>query len=379
MKKVLIFRIIAVVLVTLVIAGAITFAWYINTRKTKSIDIDSTGISISYKINSNNQTNEETYDINNVAFFDITSQNEAYYLPSMAVSFKLNIVNYSTQAVDVSVYQNTQSYHLGTDVDDGTLSVYKYTKTFVTKNTYDQNTHFVYNNDSYKYSSPASFISGEDYYTREKLFDADPTITTTNNVSKITEIDLGESDYTYVIDGDGLGFAVEEFVVATNLTQEQFNLNGAIFYTYEDSKYTVAKEYDSSKTYYEKRTVAYLSDFTISANKITEVNYSVTGAYVTCIVADATKLTSSGGTYVLPSVAEANKYSTSVESYLTTKTMTHSYTTPNKLASGALNTAGGEKDVYVFVYGVQPYQGATNNFLDNSKNVYPVSLIIEAK
>ena len=59
--------------------------------------------------------------------------------------------------------------------------------------------------------------------------------------------------------------------------------------------------------------------------------------------------------------------------------MTHSYTTPSKLASGDLETAGGAKDVYVFVYGVQPYQGATNNFLDNSKNVYPVSLIIEAK
>ena len=263
MKKVLIFRIIAVVLVTLVIAGAITFAWYINTRKTKSIDIDSTGISISYKINSNNQTNEETYDINNVAFFDITSQNEAYYLPSMAVSFKLNIVNYSTQAVDVSVYQNTQSYHLGTDVDDGTLSVYKYTKTFVTKNTYVQNTHFVYNNDSYKYSSPASFISGEDYYTREKLFDADPTITTTSNVSKITEIDLESSKINLCQAAMNIPYISKQFALKhyLKLTEEEYNENEQLLI---QEMQNVLKDKDVEVPSVDKKAVPGLRNISIS-------------------------------------------------------------------------------------------------------------------
>ena len=81
----------------------------------------------------------------------------------------------------------------------------------------------------------------------------------------------------------------------------------------------------------------------------------------------------------MPSVTEQNRYTTSVTSYLSTNSISHNYITPTKLAAGSLNTAGGSKDVFVFVYGVQPYQGATNNFLEDDINVYPLVLTIKAE
>ena len=374
MKKSLVFRIVAIVLVVVTLGVAITYAWYINTRKTDSIEIDTTGISISYRINSNTQLNEETVNINNISFFDVTANDEAYYLPTMAVSFKLNVINYSTSAVDVNVYQNTQSYHLGTEIADGVISVYKYTKVALARTDYVKNTHYIYDNDTFVYSSPDSYVSGKDYFTRELLFTATPTITD----NKITAVALSNSSYFAVIDGDGLGFAVEEYVEVESLTAKQFTANGSIFYTLENTTYTVAKTYDSTKTYYERRTVAYLSDLTIASSKVTKVDYSVTGAYVECIIVDTTKLTYKDGVYSLPSISSQNKYTTSVNSYLNTNSFTQNYLTPAKLAAGSLNTAGGTKDIYVFVYGVQPYKGATNNFLDNTNNVYQTSLVIKA-
>ena len=375
MKKTLAFRIITIILIALTLGGAITFAWYINTRKTNSIEVNSSGISISYRINSDSELNQETFDINNVSFFDVMQSNEAYYLPNMAITIKMNVTNYSTQPVNLSVYQNTQNFRLGTLVENGEITVYRYTKVSISRSDYVKNTHFIYDNDTYLYSSPDAYSSGNDYYTRGLLFVATPTITD----DKITAVSLNNSNYVVVIDNDGLGFAVEEYVQITGLTQDQFNLNGAIYYTLENTTYTAAKTYDSTKTYYERRTVAYLSDLTIASSKVTKVDYSVTGAYVECIIADATKLTNTNGVYSLPTVVEEERYTTSVDSYLTANGFSHSYTTEDKLAKGTLNIAGGSKDVYIFVYGVQPYPGATNNFLDNDNNVYPILITIKAE
>ncbi len=378
MSRKFLVNLIAAIVVAVVAGTAAIFAWYTNTKKTSPVDIETNGVSISYKINSDDTVNSEEFDVNNVSFFDIYSENEAYYLPSMAVCMKFNVVNYSSTDVNVTLKQDTQSYHLGTEITSGVISVYKYTSVSIGKSAFVANTHFTYDNDTYEYSAPEAYVSGTKYFTRELIFTATPTVAS----SKVTAVALSNvptgKSYTVALDKDGLGFAVEEYVEVTNLTEDEFNLNGSVYYTLSNGTYTVANVY-SGTTYYEVKTVAYLSEFTISDSTITEVSYSVTGSYITCVIADSSKLTSSDGTYVLPSVASANRYTTSVNSYLSTNSLSHSFTTSSKLSKGALSTAGGSVDLYVYVYGVQPYDGATNNFLNNDNNVYPISLIIEAE
>lgn len=379
MRKTLILRIVATVLTFLIAGGVITLAWYINTRKTEPVEIVTNGTTISYRINSSTEQNLESYDVENISFFDINATNEAYYLPSMAVNLKFSIANYSTTAVNVKLSQDTQEYRLGTAVDNGVVSVYKYEAATVTSQTFTENTHFTYNNSTFAYTAPNAFVTGEKYYTRSLLFTATPTITS----SKVTSVVLGSvpagKEYLTTIDNGGLGFAVEEYAAAGAITEDDFNLTGAVYYTLANSTYTQARTYDNSATYYEKKTVAYLSDFTIASSKITNVAYSVTGSYVTCAIADSSKLVYKDNKYSLPSVTNANRYSTNVNSYLSTNAISHSYITSTKLAAGSLNTAGGSIDVCVFIYGVQPYKGATNNFLNNSQNLYPIKLIIEAE
>ncbi len=378
MRRKFIVNLIAVIVVAILTGSSIIFAWYTNTMKSSSVEIDTNGVSIAYKINTDQTVNVEEYDIENISFFDIESPNEAYYLTSMAVCLKFNVVNYSSTAVDVSLMQDTQAYTLGTTVSNGVISVYKYTKASVTKTAFTQNTHFAYDNDTFTYSAPAAYVTGSTYYTRELMFVATPTFENGKIKSvRISDAPTGKTYYS-ALENDASGIAVEEYVEVTDLTEAEFNSNGARYYTLNNDTYTLAKVYNRA-SYYEKKTVAYLSDFTIAESKITNVGYAVTGSYVTCAIADSTKLTSKNGTYVLPSVAEANRYTTSVNSYLASKTISHSYTTTTKLSTGALGTAGGSTDIYVFVYGVQPYAGATNNFLNNDNNIYPIKLIIKAE
>ena len=42
-------------------------------------------------------------------------------------------------------------------------------------------------------------------------------------------------------------------------------------------------------------------------------------------------------------------------------------------------TPGATVTIYVYVYGVQPYDNATNNFLEDTLNVYPFKLTISAE
>ena len=73
MKKKVLINIIASVLSLIVVGTIITFAWYINTKKTSPVEISTNGISISYAINSDTVVNQETFDVENISFFDIES------------------------------------------------------------------------------------------------------------------------------------------------------------------------------------------------------------------------------------------------------------------------------------------------------------------
>lgn len=382
MKKKVLINIIAAVLSLIVVGTIITFAWYINTKKTSPVEISTNGISISYAINSDTAVNQETFDVENISFFDIESESEAYYLPSMAVCLKLTITNYSTTAVDITLEQDTQGYTLGTEIAAGVISVYRYTKASVNKTIFEgaaANTYYTYDNVLKTYTAPLAFKSGTTYYTREKLFDATPTIAN----SKVSAVALSNAlgSYVTVLDRDGSAFAVEEYVEVENLSLDDFNQPGAEYYTLASSTYTLAKTYDANATYYEKKTVAYLSDFTISAGAVTACGYAVSGSYVSCVISDVSKLTyiSQTNEYKLPAVAQANKYQTSVESYLSTNTLTHKYETATKLTAGSYGTSGGSIVLYAYIYGVQPYAGATNNFLNNGNNEYPLVLNLKAE
>ena len=378
MSRKFIVNLIAAIVVGIIAGTAIIFAWYTNTKKIAPVEIDTNGISISYTINSDSTMNVDNYDIENISFFDVNSPNEAFYLPSMAINLKFSFVNYSTSDVNVTLMQNTQIYTLGTEVQDGLIKVYKYNLANISKNEFDKTKHFVYDNDTFTYSKVESFVTGTNYYDRTLMFSASLTIEN----GKIQDVDLDDVPdgklYYSTIENEGNGFAVEEYVEILGLTESEFNANGAKYYILDGDEYVLSKTFNRA-SYYEKKTVAYLSELTIDNNNVTKVSYSVTGSYVTCVIADASKLINQNSKLVLPNVADADRYTTSVKSYLENNSISHSFTTSTKLSKGALSTAGGKTDIYVFVYGVQPYDGATNNFLNNKNNKYPITLIIKAE
>ena len=136
-------------------------------------------------------------------------------------------------------------------------------------------------------------------------------------------------------------------------------------YETENSTYTQAKVFDESTTYYEVNTMAYVGRLTISGTEVSSASITTTGAYVACVISD--------------SKLDSTSYSGSVNEFISTNSLTNDYSTSTPLtASTAYNTAGGKKTVYLYVFGIQPFDGATSNFLENSRNDYPFSLIIIA-
>ncbi|MGM9972181.1 MAG: hypothetical protein ACI35W_07210 [Anaeroplasmataceae bacterium] len=89
--------------------GGITYAWFINAKKTESVDVSTNGIVLSYTINDEDDVNTLEYTLDNISFFDVDSEHEGKYFTTMAVVIQLNLENHSKKDVDITVSTGNNS------------------------------------------------------------------------------------------------------------------------------------------------------------------------------------------------------------------------------------------------------------------------------
>ena len=356
-------------------ASVIVFAWYINQEQTKSVDYITDGLVLQYEIDESGLYNQEEFEIKDVVFFDIDAENEGKYFNTMAKVITLDITNYSHAYVDLNVKQNIQPYTLSATISNNTtITVYEYTKATVTRDatfsTDDALAYYSYA-DTTGYTKATQYISGTTYFTRSVL--GVSTVTIENNKIKTVASNNGATSNptTYVseIDADGLSFNVGTYQEApTGLTKAAFNVGK--YYTKEGNEYTLAKKYVANTQYYEVNTLYYVGDITLTSTAVTAIDTVTTGAYVTCAITNTE----------LPDIST----SASVETYLSNNSVSNDYTHATRLNpatgvnDGTAATKGGTVSLYVYIYGVQPFDNASNNFLNNATNEYPFSIIISA-
>ena len=438
MRKKMIVSLVSTIIVGLLIV-VVSFAWYTNVKKTSSVDFVSNGTILEYTINGGTEKNVKSYDVEGVAFFDIDNENEGFYFTDMAVCLELDITNYSKKDVILKLEGETQSYTLSAEVSDNVVSVYSYTSNvknesdvlaLPTRETFDDFTDlytygYSLTNSRYEYTKASTYESGQTYYQRN----LEATVTLTLEEGKVKSGTCTDDSTIITVLNDGSNVVIERYeaVDKTKLTAQIFEAGNAGFYytlSVEDEKkiYTHAKEFDSSTQYYELRTVAYLSDLTASGTSLTEIGSAVNGAYITCAISSKkleskeynytainttgfTSQTSVSGYYVLNGsnyeAATGNYVSgttyynqkpiltgKSVNDFLGT-TYSNRYThalnltkiTTTEDTNGNVTsiTKGTSAKIYVYIYGVQPYDNATNNFLADAINVYPFKLTITAE
>ena len=360
MSRKFLVNLIAVIVVCIVTGTAIIFAWYTNTKKTQSLDYVSNGLVLSYKIE--NETNVENYDIKDVVFFDVDSEKEGKYFTLSAVKLTLDITNYSLTPISVNLKQSLQPFTLSNEITGNVITIYKYTKANVSRDTeFTENKYFTFDNDT-GYVAKTKYEAGNTYFERDVL--AISTLTAENGKLKsVSSATKAAGNLITTVDKNGTSFVLGEYVEATDLNKVAFN--AGVYYTLENGVYTQAKVYNSTTTYYEVSTMAYVGGLVIDGTNVTKANITTTGAFVSCVITDQN--------------LDSKSTTGSVNSYFAANNLANEFTISTPLAaSTAYNTAGGSKRVYLYLFGIQLFDDATSNFLENSRNVYPFQLIITA-
>ena len=101
-KIVVLVNVIASFLLAIII-GSTLYAWYVKTSHTESVDVTTNGIVLSYQIDDSEEINVQTYNISNLAFFDIDSEYEGKYFSTMAHMIEVKITNKSKKKVDITL------------------------------------------------------------------------------------------------------------------------------------------------------------------------------------------------------------------------------------------------------------------------------------
>ena len=360
MNRKLIFNLVATFIVLIVVGTALTFAWYTNTNKSSSMDYVSNGLVLSYKIEE--EVNVEEYNVEDVVFFDVDSTKEGKYFTKSAVKLTLDITNYSLTPVDLIVKQNIQPFTLSNSIDRNVMTIYKYTKANVNRDTdFSTTEYYTFANES-GYTKQIAYAAGNVYYTKSAYITS--TITVEDSKLKaITSKDSSNKTLITTIDNEGSSFIVGDYQEAVDLDKDAFN--AGVYYTLSNGTYSIAKTFDANNTYYEVNTMAYVGGITTTSTSITTALITTTGAYVSCVITDQT--------------LNSDNYTGSVNSFIFSSGLKNDFQTTTPLAaSTGYTVAGGTKRIYLYMFGIQPFDKATSNFLENSRNVYPFSLVIIA-
>ncbi len=142
------------IVLILVISGFI-FGWYVRTDKEEPVDVVTNGIVLSYTFDDSEEVNPETYEVNNITFFDIDNEGEGRYFTTMAVLLTLKVENRSKTNVDITVKQGAKfTYTKAAVVVDSDVLEGQYYE-------YDSSTK------EYSLTTDTKFASSKDYYVRD--------------------------------------------------------------------------------------------------------------------------------------------------------------------------------------------------------------------
>jgi len=142
------------IVLILVISGFI-FGWYVRTDKEEPVDVVTNGIVLSYTFDDSEEVNPETYEVNNITFFDIDNEGEGRYFTTMAVLLTLNVENRSKTNVDITVRQGAKfTYTKAAVVVDSDVLEGQYYE-------YDSSTK------EYSLTTDTKFANKKDYYVRD--------------------------------------------------------------------------------------------------------------------------------------------------------------------------------------------------------------------
>ena len=105
----LILSIVAPIALITVVVISIVFGWYTNRQQVANIDATTKNVAVEYTFDNDTEKNVLNYTVNNLAFFDIDSNDEdnnkieLRYLPVMAVKLTLKLKNNSSNNINYKI------------------------------------------------------------------------------------------------------------------------------------------------------------------------------------------------------------------------------------------------------------------------------------
>ena len=104
------------VLLILTAFVSISYGWYTNTMLIGKIDAETKNVSFSYKLNGS-ESNIVKYKVDNLAFFDVDSEDELKYLSKMHTVIKIELENFSSDEVSYYLkFESEKSYMYDEDI-----------------------------------------------------------------------------------------------------------------------------------------------------------------------------------------------------------------------------------------------------------------------
>ena len=384
-KFALLLNLITIVVLSILLGLGI-FAWYTDTTQEEPVEIVTTGLVLSYKIDDESETNPQTFSVSDISFFDFDNEKEGKYLTDMAIRVTVVVENKSKRDASVTLSQtglvNTSPYiycAIANEKIDST-NTSKSPKDFLD----DINVSYTCNsNASYKLTSDETFQ--KEGYVVASIKETD-TITEDNKYYKKND----DGTYTALKTTDSFEY---EYVEDNTIDSEkEFKAN--TYYTKTEGKegYVVATEFKTDTTYYSKRLKTYYT-------KVSNKEYFVKGDYEEVSVTAGKKRE---GTYYEDSTG--NFIETSDETFSDKKTYykkvsDNGFTKTNTITEGTKVTEntyyektsgtltskydetskeGGFSVFYLYIFGVQPNDSAKNSEFLGDDHKYSFSIVISA-
>ena len=191
----LIMSIVAPVLLLMATASLIVVAWYVSVIQTGDLDATTKNLVVEYIFDNSKKSNESTYNISDIAFFDKNQEQELKYIKDMAIRLQIKLKNNSDNKIDYKVefvsekniiYKNVTNEALNQDstyyINYGKASG-KYLTGYFTKssnlgyleakvsqdeynNNYYSKTYYIKNADNSYSKAQSAFNPGTTYYIK---------------------------------------------------------------------------------------------------------------------------------------------------------------------------------------------------------------------
>ena len=106
----------------LTVLVSITYGWYTETSLIGKIDAETKNVSFAYKLNGS-ESNIVKYQVDNLAFFDVTIEDELKYFTSMHTVIKIELENFSSDEVSYYVKFESEKSYMYVEEEEDPISV----------------------------------------------------------------------------------------------------------------------------------------------------------------------------------------------------------------------------------------------------------------